>query len=388
MSTTRRDFLRTSVAAGGTLALGLGSPESSAASLSSGAEVDRGEAPDGGGQARSLRILILGGTSLLGPHQVRHALERGHEVSIFTRGRTQPTVNVEDFQRVEHLIGDRQDDLSALEGRSWDAVFDNSTSQWEWARDTAELLKDSVGSYLFVSSTGVYYPYLTTNIDESIQPLSVDESEGRDGSAGYGVMKRLGEMEVQKAFGDRAIITRPQHFTGAGERSNRHNFWAERMDRGGEVLAMGRKTDPVMLMDVRDLAEFCVHLVETEAGGIFNVAGPASLLTQEEFLYGLRFCTGAQVSWTWADDYEFLKEHRLTSIVPWTLLEGSHLGYTSVNIDKALAHGLKLRPLAETHFDFREWWYSDAVGEERRQNARFPLSAEREAEILAAWKAR
>jgi 2'-hydroxyisoflavone reductase len=160
------------------------------------------------------------------------------------------------------------------------------------------------------------------------------------------------------------------------------------MERGGEVLAMGRKSDPVMLMDVRDLAEFCVHLVENEAGGIFNIAGPGSLLTQEEFLYGLRFCTGADVEWTWVDDYEFLMANNLTYTVPWTLLEGPHLGYTSINIDRAVAHGLSFRPLAQTHLDTRDWWYSDAVTEERRRNPRFPIDAEREADILTAWKNR
>jgi 2'-hydroxyisoflavone reductase len=387
MSTTRRDFIRTSVAAGGALALGAGRPTEVGAlqphPLSEASAIG-GDMP----QSRPLRILILGGTNFLGPHQVHHALERGHQVTIFTRGRTQPTVNVEDFQRVEHLIGDRQDDLRALEGREWDAVFDNSTSQWEWARDSAQLLKDSVERYLFISSTGVYYPYLTTAIEESVQPLTVDESGGEDGSAAYGVMKTLGELEAQRAFGNRAIIARAQHFTGPGESQDRHGYWVERMERGGETLAMGRRTDPVMLMDVRDLAEFCVHLVETEAGGSFNIAGPASPLTQEEFLHGLRFCTGKDVQWSWVDDYDFLKDHRLRFAVPWVLLDGSELGYTSINIDKALAHGLSLRPLAQTHLDTRDWWFSDAVSDERRTNPRFPLTAEREAEVLAAWKAR
>ena len=387
MSTTRRDFIRTSVVAGGAMALGAGRPPGVGALESD----PLSQTSAGGGsrpQARSLRILILGGTNFLGPHQVHHALERGHQVTIFTRGRTQPTVNVEDFQRVEHLIGDRQDDLRALEGREWDAVFDNSTSQWEWARDSAQLLKNSVGQYLFVSSTGVYYPYLTTDIDESVQTQTEDESNGEDGSAVYGVMKTLGEQEAQKAFGDRAIIARAQHFTGPGESQDRHGFWVDRMERGGEILAMGRRTDPVMLMDVRDLAEFCVHLVETEVGGVFNIAGPSSLLTQEEFLHGLRFCTGKDVQWTWVDDYDFLKEHSLGFATPWVLLEGPHVGYTSINIDRALAHGLSMRPLAQTHLDTRDWWFSDAVTEERRNNPRFPLSAEREAEILAAWRAR
>jgi len=285
-------------------------------------------------------------------------------------------------------MGDRAGDLAALEGREWDAVLDNSTSRWEWARDSALLLRDTVARYLFISSTGVYYPYLGTDIDESVEPLDVDPSNGRDGSAAYGVMKRRGEQEVQSAFGGRAIIARPQHFTGPGETQDRHGYWVERMDRGGEVLAMGRPSDPVMLMDVRDLADFCLHLVETEAGGIFNIAGPASPLTQEEFLYGLRFCTGKEVEWTWVDDYEFLKEHGLVYCVPWTLLEGPNLGYTSIDIRKAQAHGLTHRPLAQTHEDTRAWWYSEAVSEERRRSARFPLTPEGEAEILAAWKTR
>ncbi len=387
MSTTRRDFLKSSMALGGAYAFGAAGSKGTGApspGAPGGFAGEEGRPPP----PRSLRILILGGTNFLGPHQVHYALERGHEVSIFTRGRTVPTVNVEDFQHVEHLIGDREDNLTALEGREWDVVFDNSTRKWEWTRDSAQLLKDAVGRYLFISSTGVYYPYHTTNIDESVQPQTVDPSGGQDGSAAYGVMKALGEVEAQKAFADRAIIARPQHFTGPGESQDRHPYWVERMERGGEILAMGRRSDPVMLMDVRDLAEFCTHLVETEAGGIFNIAGPASPLTQEEFLHGLRFCTGQEVRWTWVDDYGFLKEQGLFFAVPWVLLEGNDLGYTSINIDKALAHGLRFRPLAQTHADTVAWWFSDAVPEERRNNPGFPLTPEREAEILAAWKAK
>jgi 2'-hydroxyisoflavone reductase len=289
---------------------------------------------------------------------------------------------------VEHLVGDRQDDLTALEAREWDAVLDNSTSRWEWARDSARLLADSVNRYLFISSTGVYYPYLATDIDESVEPLTEDPSGGEDGSRAYGVMKARGENAVQEVFGSRAIIARPQHFTGPAERADRHGYWVERMERGGEILAMGRRDDPVMLMDVRDLAAFCIHLLETEAGGMFNVAGPASPLTQEEFLHGLRFCTGKEVTWTWVDDYDFLREQGLMATVPWVMLEGNDRGYTSINIDKALSHGLKLRPLADTHRDTRAWWYSEAVSEERRSSPGFPLTPEEEARILAAWKER
>lgn len=385
MATTRRDFLRYSAAAGGALGLGHARSFSPEALFP---RQDEGPQEATGTAATPLKILILGGTSFLGPYQVHHALERGHEISIFTRGRTKPTIHTEDFERVEHLIGDREDDLTALEGREWDVVFDNSTKKWEWTRDSCQLLREAVGRYLFISSTGVYYPYLTTNIDESVVPLDVDPSGGENGSAAYGVMKTLGEQEAQKAFGDRAIIARPQHFTGPGETMDRHNYWVERMERGGEVLAMGRRSDPVMLMDVRDLAEFCVHLVENEASGIFNIAGPGTPMTQAEFLHGLRFCTGADMEFTWVDDYDFLMEHRIYGAVPWILLEGPELGYTSINIDRAKAHGLTFRPLAQTHFDTRDWWLSDAVPQERRDNLRFPLTEEREKEILQAWKAR
>ena len=387
MTQSRRKFLQTSVAAGGTLALGLGGGRGAA-----GAQPQPGERAASGADRSPpapLRILILGGTSLLGPHQVHEALARGHSVTIFTRGRTEPTVHPEDFDRVEHLIGDRATpDYESLRGREWDLVLDNSTSRWEWARDAAQLLKDAAGIYVFVSSTGVYWPYLTTDIDESVQPRTTLDPDNQDGSSSYAVMKTLGEQAVLEAFGDRALIVRPQHFTGPGERSDRHGYWVERMDRGGEILAMGRPRDPVMLLDVRDLAEFMLDRAQAGTGGVFNVAGPASPLAMEEFLHGLRFCTGAPVSWTWVDDYDFLQAHELVYLVPWTMLRGTELGYTSINIDKALAHGLKHRPLARTHFDFREWWYSEAVPEERRRSARYPLDAAREAAILAAWKRR
>jgi len=387
MNPTRREFIRASVATGGGLALGMGRPQG-AEGAPSGPQEEVDLTDSDRDRKAPMSLLILGGTGFLGPHQVHQALARGHRVTIFTRGKTEPTVFFDDFDRVEQLVGDRSNDLEALKGREWDAVFDNSTSRWEWARDSAQLLKDSVGTYLFVSSTGVYWPYLTTNIDESVEPLTVDESGGRNGSAAYAVMKRLAEIQVQEAFGSRAVIARPQHFTGAGERQDRHGYWVERMDRGGEILAMGKPSDPVMLLDVRDLVDFMLKLVEERTSGVFNIAGPASPMTMEEFLHGLRFCTGEPVRWTWVDDYEFLDSQNLTYLVPWVLPMGTELGYTSINIDKALAAGLEHRPLAQTHFDFRTWWYSDAVPEERRQNLRSGGFMAREAEILRAWKAR
>ena len=171
MTTERRQFLKTAVAAGGALSMGLGFPASGAArpveSMLRGLRRPfKAQTP--------LEILILGGTSFIGPHQVRYALERGHSVSIFTRGRKKPPLFKEAFEHVEKLVGDRETDLVALEGRNWDVVIDNSGSQTAWTRDSAELLKDSCGLYLYVSSTGVYYPYLTTEIGENTRVDLVD----------------------------------------------------------------------------------------------------------------------------------------------------------------------------------------------------------------------
>ena len=113
-----------------------------------------------------MKILILGGTSFLGPHQIAYALERGHEVSIFTRGKTQPTIFKELFNQVEHLIGDREDNLEALKGRNWDAVIDNSGRKVEWTQATAQLLKDHVGYYTYTSTVSVFYPYYKADARE------------------------------------------------------------------------------------------------------------------------------------------------------------------------------------------------------------------------------
>lgn len=341
------------------------------------------------GAPRALNILILGGTSFLGPHEVHLALERGHSVTIFNRGRTEPRMYVEDFDRVERLIGDREDDLSALEGRRWDVVIDNSTRQAAWAEATVELLRDSASQYVFVSSTGVYYPYLTTDIPESGPVAMEDSRDGNDGSMGYGVMKARGEEAARQGFGDGAIILRPGHIVGPGDtQPGRFPYWTTRMERGGEVAAPGMKTDPTQLVDVRDLIGFMFHLIETEQGGTFNVGGPASLMTMEEFLHGIRACTANPVSWVWMDDYDWLRENRLGGLIPWLVPLGDEVGHMSINVEKALAAGMTLRPMARSVFDVMDWWHSDAVPDDVRENVRFPLTPEREVELIEKWKGR
>jgi 2'-hydroxyisoflavone reductase len=131
-----------------------------------------------------------------------------------------------------------------------------------------------------------------------------------------------------------------------------------------------------------------IHLLENRVTGVYNAAGPETRLSMSEFVYGVRASFSTDLSFTWIEDYEFLQEHRLRFAIPWVMPVGNSLGQTQINIDRALAAGLTFRPLATTTDDVFEWWYSDAVDEEHRQSPSFVLTPEREAEILAAWKAR
>jgi 2'-hydroxyisoflavone reductase len=367
MRPTRREFLRLSAGAG--IALGSGTLPLAAAVR----------------PPQALRILILGGTSFLGPHQIRYALERGHSVTIFNRGRTRPLMFPELFDRIEQLEGDRGGDLEALSGRTWDAVIDNSGQNVEWARASAELLADSVRNYLFVSSTGVFYPYLEVGLTEDDQPRLADDPP-RDPPS-YGVMKALSEREVQRVFGERAIIVRPNYIVGPGDTTDRFPYWPVRIARGGEVLVPGSHEDPVQFMDVRDLTEWMIHLIEWNRTGVFNAAGPfQKQATIAQMVYGIRAATTERVDWVWVDDYDFLSEMRLRAMVPWIMPRGNSLGHTRINYDRAVANGLTFRPLAVTVRDTLDWWASDTVSAERRAEPDFALTAEREAEIIAAWR--
>lgn len=366
--TTRRQFLRTT--AGATLGLGaLGSRPA--------ANLPARKAPN------PLRLLILGGTSYLGPYQIRYALERGHQVTIFNRGKTQPTLFPEIFSQVEWLRGDRNGDLESLKGRDWDAVIDNSATDPAWVRDSAELLKDAVGHYLYTSSTGVFYPYLTEGIDESVKPRTELEDE-TDMASSYGVNKALSEIEAQKAFPGRTIIVRPHYIVGPGDPKDRLTYWAARVDVGDEVLAPGDPDDPVQYIDVRDLTEWMIRMVEEGKDGVYIATGPASRLSAAEFVYGLRAITASEISFTWAGT-DFLVRHGLSYMVPWVAPRGDTLGMSSIRPDRAMANGLTYRPLAVTARDNLDWWYAQPA-ERRARLGELPRG--KEIEILAAWHER
>lgn len=366
MDLTRRQFLTTTALASGALTMGLRPA------------------------LHPLRILILGGTGFLGPHLVRFARSRGHHVTIFTRGRTEPTMFTREFDHVEKLVGDRASDLSALESGEWDAVIDNSGRDQAWTSASAALLKDRVGRYMYTSSTGVYYPYFGDDIGEDTEVLTT-VLEDDDGSSAYGVMKVLSEQAARAEFGDdRTVVVRPTYIVGPGDRSNRFEYWPVRIQRGGEILVPGRPDDAVQYIDVRDLTEFMIRLLEQEASGTYNCVGPESRLGMHAFVHGVHAVTSSAVQWVSIPDYDFLIEHGVPYAVPWIMPAGNEVGSALINFQRALAAGLTYRPLAVTAGDTLDWWYSDAVTDERRTRmveGERGLMA-REAEIIAAWKAR
>jgi 2'-hydroxyisoflavone reductase len=328
---------------------------------------------------RPLDLLVLGGTGFIGPYIVRHAVSRGHRVSIFTRGRRDAELPPE----VVRLIGDRDGQLGALAGKRFDAVFDNNTSKPHFVQATTELLRDS-GRYMFTSSTGVYYPYLRRGVDEST-PVRLEVTDPNDGSEAYGVAKANCEKLVLDRFGARGVVVRPTYIVGPGDPTDRFPYWPVRLARGGEVLAPGRRADPVQLIDVRDLAEFMVKLIEDGRDGIYNAAGPREPLTIEGFLEQARAAVNPAAKLTWIEDYVFLEAHEIVDSVPWVLLKGNDEGHTSARNDRAIAAGLTFRPVEDSVRDTLAWWPS--VPAERRDKPEFSITPEKEARALADWHA-
>ena len=309
-----------------------------------------------------MRLLILGGTRFLGRAVADAALERGHELTLFNRGETNPDL----FPEAEQLRGDRDGGLAALAGRTWDAVVDTSGFVPRVVRESAELLRDS-GSYVFISSISVYADFEETRTEEDpvadLGDASADELA--PDFSNYGALKALCEAEVEFVFGERALVVRPGLIVGPHDPTGRFTYWARRLVRGGEILAPGPPGRHTQFIDVRDLAEWVVHAVEHELSGTFNATSEA--LHWDELL------AGANVAWV---TDEFLEEHDVGEWMELPLwIAGADV---EVDVSRAVAAGLRFRPLAETLRGAATAPAVEGVG----------LTQEREAELLAAWRER
>lgn len=322
-----------------------------------------------------MKLLVLGGPRFLGRAIADAALARGHELTLFNRGRTNPEL----YPDVERLVGDRDGGLASLGGRCWDVVIDTCGYVPHVVRASAEALSDS-GRYCFVSSISVYADFSNPMDEESaLAPLGdhpVDELTAD--FANYGPLKGLCEATVEDVFDGRALVVRPGLIVGPHDPSGRFTYWPHRFARGGEVLAPARPDRLTQFVDVRDLAEWMVDLVEQGVGGTFNATNAGC--TWRELLETCRQVAESDAEITWVPD-EFLVEQEVGEWMelPLWIADPAMSAADEAVVDRALAAGLRFRPLAETvRGVLDEAEPTDAAG----------LTPEREAELLAAWHAR
>jgi 2'-hydroxyisoflavone reductase len=341
---------------------------------------------------KKLRILILGGTGFIGPPQVRYALSRGHEVTLFNRGRQ----HMDWPGHVEELLGDRNTgDLSTLAGREWDVCIDNPTTLPFWVRDAGRALSNKIGQYIFVSTISVY----AANDKPADETAAVAPYKGQDPMAEtmqtfganvgalYGPLKAVSEQEAERQFPGRTTIVRPGLIVGPGDETDRFTYWPVRLARGGEVLAPGDGRDPVQFVDARDLAEWIIRLAEQRTFGVFNATGPARPLDMRQMLTGIGQAVHADARLTWVTT-AFLDAHKVSAwsdLPVWVPGQGDTAGFHRRNISRALTAGLTFRPLAASAADTLAWFKSQPA--DRQAKLRAGLTPDREAALLADWKA-
>lgn len=328
-----------------------------------------------------MQILIIGGTRFLGRYLVDAALARGHQITLFNRGKSNPELYAQNAQ-VETILGDREKELDKLAGRSWDALIDTCGYFPRLVRLSAQALKPSAARYVFISSISVYSDFSKTGIDENA-PLGKldDESIEEITGASYGPLKVLCEQAVQQEFGGKALIIRPGLIVGPHDPTDRFTYWPVRVAGGGELLTPEKPQVPVQIIDVRDLAEFSLTLIEAQAGGIYNATGPGYELSFGAMLATCKQASGSDAIFNWAS-VKFLTENKVepwSDLPVWVPDTPEDAGFSRVDVSKAIAAGLSFRPLEETVRATLDWAMTRAPEHAWRAG----LTTQRETELLA-----
>jgi 2'-hydroxyisoflavone reductase len=387
---TRRAFLKTSAALGGAFGL------APLTTLTAGTPPRASRLTRDVGRAKEpLNILILGGTGFTGPEQVEYAIARGHRVTLFNRNKTRP--GFFKGRVAEELVGDLNNDTSALAGKKFDVVLDNPTTAPAWVRNAAKYLAGNVKHYIFISTTSVYRDQSQIGINEEspttpmpagLDPYTID-AQAVGGN--YGALKTRAEQEVQAQYPGQWTVIRPCLIVGPLDRTDRFTYWPARIDKGGEVLAPDKPDDPCQFIDSRDLAEWTVRMAEARELGTYNAIGPAKPFTIGEMLYGIKAVTTSDAQFTWVP-WEFLQTQ---GVRPWRHMTvwqppvGRTAGYQRRSAAKAIAKGLTFRPLAVTAKDTLDWHRTRPQAEQEAtlNGVINGLAMSREKEVLAAWKA-
>ena len=377
-----------------------------AAALARGARAEDEPQPaaagDGAKAAKPLKILVLGGTRFLGPAIVDHAIARGHQVTLFNRGRSNPGM----YPDLETLRGNRGAhanprrgtpavavDLKSLEGRTWDVAIDTSGYWPEFVEESSRQLAKQVGHYVFVSTISVY-PGFGKDPTTITEKSSLGDLEPREAYEGfdYGAFKALCEQACEKHMPGRVSNVRPGLIVGDRDGTRRFGAWPMRVHAGGEVLAPGKPEGHCQFIDVKDLGRFLVHLGETKQAGVFNATGFDSHLSFAEFLHGCKAALRTDVSFTWVDA-PFLAKHGLQAWRDLPLwMPADVLAW--VDVQKAVKAGLTFRPICDTIRDALAWDLHMKAEAEKAVAAGTPnarpwrprIDRAREAEVLQAWR--
>jgi len=328
-----------------------------------------------------MKLLIIGGTVFLGRAAVEHALEQGHEITLFNRGQS----NADLFPEVEQLHGNRDGGLDPLIGRTYDVCLDTCGYFPRIVKASAQLLKCSVDRYAFVSSLSVYGEPSAEGTDEDGVLATLDDPTIEEVTEEtYGPLKALCEAEVTASFGDRVLLIRPGLIVGPHDPTDRFTYWPWRAAQGGQILAPGRPDRPIQFIDVRDLAAWIVNMLESGETGVYNTASSPGDLTMQTLLRTCCEMSDKDTEPVWMDD-AFLTEHE---VGPWIELplwipedEPIARGFFDFRTDHAIVKGLTFRPLEDTVRATMEWSLTRPDDHEWRGG----LKKERERELLAEW---
>ncbi len=339
-----------------------------------------------------LNVLFLGGTDFVGPPTVQHALDRGHQVTLFNRGIT----NLYLFPQVPRLRGDRSPNvaagLSALEGRKWDVVIDTWQGSPLPVRRSAELLRPNTRQYIYISSIAVYGERNYTQQaeiteDTSLPPVPALPLEPAI-KIDYPTRKLLSEIAAQEVLGEKLTIIRPHSICGYYmEGSDNQLYWPVRVNRGGDILAPGDGLDTTQYIDVRDLAQWIVHVAESSLLGTYNACRQQSFL---EYLYGLKALTSATSHFHWVP-VEFLDKPGVRDFdnMPMWVPRSKAPGFFNISARKAATAGIRFRPMADTFKEVLAGFFASRpadyeFGTDGRTEG---LPRERERELLKLWRA-
>ncbi len=318
-----------------------------------------------------MKLLLIGGTGFLGSHLVEAALQHGHELTLFNRGQSNPAR----FPNVEQMHGNRDGELAVLQGRRWDAVIDTCGYVPRVVGALAQMIANMTEHYTFISSISVYADFSKVDMDEHAAVATItDEHIEEVTNETYGALKALSEQAAEYAMPGRTLIIRPGLIVGPGDLTDRFTYWPYRVAQGGEMLAPGDPKQQTQFVDVRDLANWTIHMVEGRKTGVYNATGPEYALAMGHFLDECKTMTGSDAHFTWVSD-AFLTKHDVD--LPLYAPE-EYAGARAVNCSKAIHAGLTFRPVANTIRDTLVWKGKDT-------ELKVGLKPVQERELLQEW---